>query len=98
VSRQEWSAVAGDWFQKPDTGNGGKVSRADFVAHFNSLLPPMDTRRLSIESKPVLQWLEFNTLIGGYFKFHWADPQLITVKIDGPDSMRWAICRRTAPQ
>jgi type 1 glutamine amidotransferase len=82
VSRQEWTAVADDWFQKLDTGNTGKVTRADFVAHFNSLLPPLDTRRLDPESKPVQQWPEFNTLIGGYFKFHWPDPQLIYVKID----------------
>ena len=25
-------------------------------------------------------------MIGGYFKFHWSDPQLITVKIDDPKS------------
>ena len=31
-------------------------------------------------------WPEFNKLIGGFFKFHWADPQLITVKIDDPKS------------
>jgi len=86
VSRQEWTALADDWFQKLDTGNTGNVTRADFVAHFNSLLPPPDMRRLSLESKPVLQWPEFNTLIGGYFKFHWPDPQLIYVKIDDPKS------------
>jgi type 1 glutamine amidotransferase len=86
VSRQEWTAVADDWFQKLDTGNTGKVTRADFVAHFNSLLPPLDTGRLNLESKPVQQWPEFNTLIGGYFKFHWPDPQLIYVKIDDPNS------------
>jgi type 1 glutamine amidotransferase len=86
VSRQEWTAVADDWFQKLDTGNTGKVSRADFVEHFNSLLPPLDTRRPGLESKPVQQWPEFNTLIGGYFKFHWSDPQLIYVKIDDPNS------------
>jgi type 1 glutamine amidotransferase len=38
------------------------------------------------EPEPVLQWAEFNKLIGGYFKFHWSDPQLITVKIDDPKS------------
>jgi type 1 glutamine amidotransferase len=38
------------------------------------------------EPSPVLQWAEFNQLIGGYFKFHWPDPQLITVKIDDPKS------------
>jgi type 1 glutamine amidotransferase len=86
VSRQEWTAVADDWFQKLDTGNTGKVTRADFVAHFHSLLPPLDTRRPGLESKPVQQWPEFNTLIGGYFKFHWSDPQLIYVKIDDPNS------------
>ena len=86
VSRQEWAALADDWFQKLDTGNTGKVARADFVAHFNALLPPLEMRRLGLESKPVLQWPEFNTLIGGYFKFHWPDPQLISVKIDDPNS------------
>ncbi len=85
VSRQEWTALADDWFQKLDTGNS-QVTRADFVAHFNSLLPPPDMRRLGLESKPVLQWPEFNTLIGGYFKYHWPDPQLIYVKIDDPNS------------
>ncbi|HEV2273077.1 MAG TPA: ThuA domain-containing protein [Acidobacteriaceae bacterium] len=86
VSRQEWAALADNWFQKLDTGNTGKVTRADFVAHFNSLLPRPEMRRLGLESKPVLQWPEFNTLIGGYFKFHWPDPQLIYVKIDDPNS------------
>ncbi len=31
-------------------------------------------------------WPEFNKMIGGYFKFHWNDPQHITVKIDDPKS------------
>ena len=25
---------------------------------------------------------DWNTMIGGYFKFHWLDPQMITVKVD----------------
>ena len=82
VSRQEWTAIADNWFQKLDTDNTGKVTRAEFVAHFNSLLPPPPNQ----ESKPVQQWPEFNKLIGGYFKFHWPDPQLIYVKIDDPNS------------
>jgi type 1 glutamine amidotransferase len=86
VSRQEWTAVADDWFQKLNSGSTGKVTRADFVAHFNSLLPPPDMHRAGLESKPVQQWPEFNKLIGGYFKFHWPDPQLIYVKIDDPNS------------
>ncbi len=86
VSKQEWTALADDWFKKLDEDNTGKVTRADFVAKFNSLLPPPDMRRLNIESKPVQQWPEFNTLIGGYFKYHWPDPQVIEVKIDDPNS------------
>jgi type 1 glutamine amidotransferase len=31
-------------------------------------------------------WPEWNKIIGGYFKWHWNDPQLITVKIDDPKS------------
>jgi type 1 glutamine amidotransferase len=85
VSRAEWTALAGDWYQELDSGNTGKVSRADFVAHFHSLLPPFEPRMFP-EPKPVLQWPEFNKLIGGYFKFHWPDPQLIYVKIDDPNS------------
>jgi type 1 glutamine amidotransferase len=86
VSRQEWTALADDWFQKLDTANTEKITRVDFVEHFNSLLPPVERRRPEAESKPVLQWPEYNKLIGGYFKFHWPDPQLICVKIDDPNS------------
>ena len=84
VNQQEWTAVADDWFQKLDAGNTGKVSRASFVANFHSLLPPAP--HVGGEPKAVQQWPEFNTLIGGYFKFHWSDPQLIYVKIDDPNS------------
>jgi type 1 glutamine amidotransferase len=85
ATRQEWDAVANDWFHKLDKGNAGKVSKADFVGQFKSLLPPFKPEMFS-EPKPVLQWPEFNKLIGGYFKFHWPDPQLIYVKIDDPNS------------
>ena len=61
------------------------LPNSHFVAHFNSLLPPFEPRMFP-EPKPVLQWPEFNKLIGGYFKFHWPDPQLIYVKIDDPNS------------
>jgi type 1 glutamine amidotransferase len=29
-------------------------------------------------------WPEYNTMFGGFFKWHWNNPQLITVKIDDP--------------
>ncbi len=93
VTRQEWAAVGNDWFQKLNKDNTGKVSKADFIGHFKSLLPPFSPRMFS-EPKPVLQWPEFNKLIGGYFKFHWPDPQLIHVKIDDPNSPLTAMFHR----
>jgi type 1 glutamine amidotransferase len=30
-------------------------------------------------------WPEFNRMLGGFFKFHWNDGQLIHVKVDDPD-------------
>lgn len=87
VSQQEFTALADNWFDKLDTDKTGKISRTDFVARFNKVMPA--SRRPGgpgTEPKPVLQWPEFNTLIGGYFKFHWPDPQLIFVKIDDPNS------------
>jgi type 1 glutamine amidotransferase len=30
-------------------------------------------------------WPEFSRLIGGLFKFHWNDGQVVTVKVDEPD-------------
>jgi type 1 glutamine amidotransferase len=31
-------------------------------------------------------WPDYNKMIGGFFKFHWTYPQIITVKIDDPKS------------
>jgi type 1 glutamine amidotransferase len=90
VSRPELVALADTWFDKLDANKSGKIDRADFVAHFNSAIMPAPAGapggRGGGEAPPVLQWPEFNKLIGGYFKFHWSDPQLITVKIDDPKS------------
>ncbi|HLH04679.1 MAG TPA: ThuA domain-containing protein [Bryobacteraceae bacterium] len=85
LTRDEWNAIGHEWFQKLDANKSGKVERAYFVSHFSSLLPP-PSPRAGGEAKPVLQWPDYNKLIGGYFKFHWSDPQLIYVKIDDPNS------------
>jgi len=36
--------------------------------------------------QPQGTWPDFNNLIGGFFKFHWVFPQVLTVKIDDPKS------------
>ena len=97
LSRDEAVALAAAWFGKMDTAAAGKVSQADFTARFNSALPPNpafaggrgpgapQTGRQGRDPQ-VGTWPEFNRMIGGFFKYHWSDPQLITVKIDDPKS------------
>jgi type 1 glutamine amidotransferase len=96
LSREEAIALADSWYAKLDTTSTGKLSQADFGARFASLLPPNpapagrgpggpQTGRPGKDPQ-VGTWLEFNKMIGGFFKYHWNDPQLITVKIDDPKS------------
>ena len=87
VSRQELAMLADSWFNKLDTDKSGKISQADFAARLTPAVLPAPARAPQTAADSALQqWPEFNTLIGGFFKFHWSDPQLITVKIDDPKS------------
>jgi type 1 glutamine amidotransferase len=94
LSRAEFGAVTAAWWDKLDTEKAGKIAQADFTARFASLTPAPTPRGnrggadASGEQKPGGDplWPEFNKMIGGYFKFHWVDPQEITVKIDDPSS------------
>ena len=53
----------------------------------SSPAPPAPPRSVPQGRDPqVGTWPEFDRMIGGFFKFHWVDPQLITVKIDDPKS------------
>jgi len=96
LTRDELVALADSWFAKLDAANAGKVSQADFAARFNAVLPPNppgggrgpggpQTGRPGRDPQAGT-WPEFNQMIGGFFKYHWLDPQLITVKIDDPKS------------
>jgi type 1 glutamine amidotransferase len=96
----EADAVASKWFDDVDTAKTGRVSEADFGARFMAEMPAAGGFRgrggaPAAGAAPVARgsgpqpkgsWPEFNTMIGGFFKFHWVDPQLITVKIDDPKS------------
>jgi type 1 glutamine amidotransferase len=90
ISREELSALADAWFDKLDPEKTGRVSQQDFVARFASLMPA-PARGAGAGGTPQVPggqplWPEFNKINGGYFKFHWVDPQPITVKIDDPKS------------
>jgi type 1 glutamine amidotransferase len=90
LSRDELSALADAWFDKLDTEKAGRVSQADFVAHFASVLPPRPPAAPHVvpqgRDTQVGTWPDFDKTIGGFFKFHWVYPQLITTKIDDPKS------------
>jgi type 1 glutamine amidotransferase len=94
LSRAEFSAVAAAWFDRLDTDKSGKVAQADFGPRFAAIAPAGGGRQNAANApnatppKPGGEplWPEFNKIIGGYFKFHWVDPQEITVKIDDPKS------------
>ncbi len=95
LSRTEYTAVVASWWAKLDTDKTGKIAQAEFGPRFAALTPapaPRGNRAgadaNAAPAKPGGDplWPEFNKMIGGYFKFHWVDPQEITVKIDDPKS------------
>lgn len=100
LSREELNGVAGAWFDKLDTARAGTVSQAEFVSRYGAIMPPPppaapraprvgNGQAAATELGPddqVGTWPEWNTALGGFFKFHWNDGQEITYKIDDPAS------------
>jgi type 1 glutamine amidotransferase len=87
LSRAALDSAADAWFDKLDPDKTGAVTQAAFAQRYRSLMPAPAGRggpAAPQENAPL--WPEFNKMIGGYFKFHWVYPQLITVKIDDPNS------------
>jgi type 1 glutamine amidotransferase len=89
LTLEDMRALADAWFGVLDARKTGRLLQSDF-ALFAALVPqPVGAAAAPVPQGPDNQtgtWPEFNTLIGGYFKFHWLDPQLITVRIDDPKS------------
>ena len=101
LGREELRAVADAWYDRIDLEKSGRVDRVAFGQRFTALLPPpppsspaplgatgFPVQAPATQLGPDTQvgtWPEFNRLIGGFFKFHWNDGQVITVKVDEPD-------------
>jgi len=101
LSREELRALADAWYDKLDPEKAGRVDQASFPQRFTAVLPPpppssppplgpngFPVQAPATQLGPdtvVSTWPEFNRLIGGIFKFHWNDGQVITVKVDEPD-------------
>jgi type 1 glutamine amidotransferase len=100
LGRDELRALASAWSDKVDPEKTGRVAQADFPQRFTAVVPapppsspaPLGPTGFPVQA-PATQlgpdtqagtWPEFNRLIGGFFKFHWNDGQLITVKVDEP--------------
>ena len=87
MTKADMEAVGDRMYTELDPGQAGRVSREDFAARITPLVsqanqyvgsPGRDQGRGS--------WLDYDNMIGGWFKFHWLDPQEITVKIDDKNS------------
>jgi type 1 glutamine amidotransferase len=97
LTRTEMTAVADAWFDKLDPQKTGSVAQADFATRIATVMPAPQFGRgranaaagnNAAPAQPGGQplWPEWNKIIGGYFKFHWNNPQEITYKIDDPKS------------
>ncbi len=101
LGRDEARALADAWYDKLDPEKSGRVDRAAFPQRLTAVIPPpppsspqplgptgFPVQAPATQLGPDTQrgtWPEFNRLIGGFFKFHWNDGQVITVKVDEPD-------------
>jgi type 1 glutamine amidotransferase len=95
LSKSEFTSLGDAWFTKMDTAKAGRITQAEFPEKFATVFPPPPPPAPGNGQAPATQlgpdtqtgtWPEFNTMIGGFFKFHWNDGQDITYKVDDPDS------------
>jgi type 1 glutamine amidotransferase len=87
LTREELTALGGNWFTTMAAG-AAKVSLADAAPRLMAAAtpPPGSPRPAGPPPPNVGLWPEWNRIIGGWFKWHWNDPQLIVVKLDDPGS------------
>ncbi len=83
LKKTDMEAVSDAMYAQLDTEKAGKVAQADF----NTRIVPLVTQTNQYvgtagRDNGKGSWPDWDNMIGGWFKFHWLDPQKITVKID----------------
>jgi type 1 glutamine amidotransferase len=97
LSKDELGMLADVWFDRMDTDKTGRLSQQDFPQRVALVIPPPPPAPLGPTGFPIQAratrlepdtevgtWPEFNKMLGGFFKFHWNDGQVIHYKIDEP--------------
>jgi type 1 glutamine amidotransferase len=87
LSKAEMQKVSAAWYDRLDLNGTGKVGETAFV---NGVVP-LATQANQYVGVPGRDsgrgsWQDWDNMIGGWFKFHWLDPQHIVVKIDDKNS------------
>jgi len=101
LAPEELRALADAWYDKVDPEKTGRVEKAAFPQRFTAVMPPpppsspqiLGATGFPVQAKAthlgpdaqVGTWPEFNRILGGFFKFHWNDGQVITIKVDEPE-------------
>ncbi|MEP6915878.1 MAG: ThuA domain-containing protein, partial [Acidobacteriota bacterium] len=85
LDRAEVAGLVDAWFAALDTRRTGRLTQSDFAV-LALLIPKTAAPVAQGPDDQVGTWPDFNRLIGGYFKFHWLDPQQVTIKVDDPGS------------
>lgn len=94
LSRDEFVAHGGSWFDSLDSAKTGRIAQADFPRLYMSQpapaprgAGPQNRQGRATDRSPdkeIGTWPEFNRMIGAFFKWHWDDGQRIPVKLDEP--------------
>ena len=87
LTTAEMEAVGDRIYTELDPGQAGRVTREDFATRIVPFVTQTNTYMGSAgRDQGRGSWPEFNTMIGGFFKFHWLDPHETPVKVDDKTS------------
>ena len=87
LTKADMAAVSDAMYDQLDTEKAGKVSQANFMTRVVPLVTQTNQYvGTAGRDNGRGSWTDWDNMIGGWFKFHWLDPQKITVKIDDKSS------------